>query len=105
MAIDDVEESTMSETKLNDQQIAEALSVLSGWTVDDGKLFKEYVFPNFVEAFGFMTKAALVVEKMNHHPEWFNVYGKLRVHLTTHELGGISTRDTKLAEALDRLAA
>ena len=85
-------------------EIDEALASLDGWEVRDGKLRREFVFANFVEAFGFMAKAALVAERANHHPEWFNVYRTVRVDLTTHESGGITKRDTALARAMNQLA-
>ena len=85
-------------------EIDEALSSLDGWEVRDGKLHRGFVFANFVEAFGFMAKAALVAERANHHPEWFNVYRTVRVDLTTHESGGITERDTALARAMNELA-
>lgn len=75
-----------------------------GWRVMDGKLHRTYQFQDFVEAFGFMAQAALVAERMNHHPEWFNVYRTVRVDLTTHDASGISALDFKLAAAMDRLA-
>ena len=89
---------------LGPSEIGEALSSLDGWEVRDGKLHREFTFANFVEAFGFMAKAALVAERANHHPEWFNVYRTVRVDLTTHESGGITERDTALARAMNDLA-
>ena len=85
-------------------EIDEALASLDGWEVLGGKLHREFVFGNFVEAFGFMARAALVAERANHHPEWFNVYRTVRVDLTTHESGGITERDTALARAMNELA-
>ena len=85
-------------------EIDEALASLDGWEVRDGKLRREFTFANFVEAFGFMAKAALVAERADHHPEWFNVYRTVRVDLTTHESGGITERDTALARAMNELA-
>ena len=89
--------------KLSADEIQEQLSELSGWTLEGGKLHKTYRFPSFVEAFGFMTRVALVAEKMDHHPEWFNVYNKVEVHLSTHDLGGVSTWDFELARRMDEL--
>ncbi len=80
------------------------LQGLDGWSVEDGKLHKEYVFRDFVEAFGFMSSAALVAERRNHHPEWYNVYKKVRVDLVTHEAGGITSFDIDLAREFDRVA-
>ena len=85
-------------------ELAEALSGLSGWAVVEGKLHKEYKFADFIHAFGFMATAALAIEKMNHHPEWFNVYHRVTVDLTTHDAGGITSKDTELAKLLDRIA-
>ena len=85
-------------------EIDAALASLEGWEVQGGKLHREFVFASFVEAFGFMAKAALVAERANHHPEWFNVYRTVRVDLTTHESGGITERDTALARAMNELA-
>lgn len=78
----------------------------SGWTVsEDGKgIEKTFTFRNFNEAFGFMCRIALLAEKMNHHPEWTNVYKTVAVRLSTHDAGGVTERDTKLAEAMDRIA-
>ena len=74
------------------------------WQIADGKLHKTFVFADFVAAFAFMTAAALRAEKMNHHPEWRNVYKSVRVDLTTHESGGITQLDFALAAAMQRLA-
>jgi 4a-hydroxytetrahydrobiopterin dehydratase len=79
----------------------QALSERPRWTVLEGKLRRTFVFRNFVEAFGFMTKVALVAERQNHHPEWFNVYKTVRVDLVSHDAGGITARDLRLADALD----
>ncbi|WP_298295427.1 4a-hydroxytetrahydrobiopterin dehydratase [uncultured Litoreibacter sp.] len=78
----------------------------NGWTrSEDGKAIeKTFKFGNFVEAFGFMTRAAIHAEKMNHHPEWFNVYNRVEVRLTTHDTGGISPLDVKLGGVMDKLA-
>ena len=80
------------------------LSSLTGWSLANGKLHREFKFADFVEAFGFMTRAALAAEKQNHHPEWFNVWNKVVVDLTTHDAGGISESDFKLASEMNRLA-
>lgn len=78
----------------------------SGWTVDETRdaICKEFTFKDFVEAFGFMTRVAIWAEKWNHHPEWFNVYNRVQVTLTTHDLGGLSSLDVKLARKMDALA-
>ena len=90
-------------TKLSDSDVRSALRGLSGWTVLDGKLHREYKFVDFIHAFGFMTSAAIVAESMGHHPEWFNVYNRLTIDLTTHDAGGISAKDFELAAKLDDL--
>jgi 4a-hydroxytetrahydrobiopterin dehydratase len=90
---------------LSGDALAGAVAGLDGWAVQDGKLHKEYRFADFVSAFGFMTAAALCAERKNHHPEWFNVYNTVRVDLSTHDAGGITTWDVELAEEFDRVAA
>ena len=90
--------------KLSSEQISEELKNLSGWSVKEEKLHKDFEFGDFNEAFGFMTRAAMHIEKMNHHPEWFNVYNKLTVDLTTHDAGGITENDINLAKILNSLA-
>lgn len=89
--------------RLSDEQIKTELTGLLGWSVVNGKLHKDFVFDDFVEAFGFMTRAAIHIEKMNHHPEWFNVYNKISVDLTTHDAGGITQNDIILARTLNSL--
>ena len=93
----------MGLTKLSDDQIKKELANLSGWSIANGKLHKDFVFKDFIEAFGFMSTAALHIEKMNHHPEWFNVYNKIKVDLTTHDVGGITQNDINLARILNSL--
>jgi len=93
----------MGLTKLSQEQIKNELKNMPGWAVVDGKLHKEFHFEDFNQAFGFMTRAAMHIEKMNHHPEWFNVYNKLIVGLTTHDAGGITENDIKLAKILNSL--
>ncbi len=95
----------MGLTKLSDEQIQTALQDLEGWSVVDGKLHKEFQFSDFNEAFGFMARASMHIEKMNHHPEWFNVYNKVEVTLTTHDVDGVSEKDVELARFMDELAA
>ncbi len=92
--------------KFDKAQRAAALKSLDGWT-DDAKrdaIVKTFVFGNFVEAFGFMTQAALVAERMDHHPEWSNVYKTVSVLLTTHDAGGLTSKDIELARAMDEAA-
>lgn len=91
--------------KLTDDGIKAQLAGLSGWSIEKDKLHKSFQFDSFVEAFGFMTKVALAAEAMNHHPEWFNVYNKVVVDLSTHDLGGISTYDFELARKMDGFAS
>src|ERR1700733_7537424 len=83
-----------------------ALARLTGWSdvKDRDAISKTFSFADFNEAFGFMTRAALVAEKLDHHPEWFNVYKTVEVTLSTHDAGGLTDRDIKLAEAMDKLA-
>ena len=83
-----------------------ALARLAGWSEAAGRdaITKKFTFKDFNQAFGFMTRAALVAEKMDHHPEWFNVYRTVEVTLATHDAGGLTELDVKLAEAMDRLA-
>ncbi len=73
------------------------------WIIYNKTIKKEFKFNNFIEAFGFMSKVALLSEKMDHHPNWHNTYNKVTIVLTTHDLGGITTNDIKLAEAIDQL--
>jgi 4a-hydroxytetrahydrobiopterin dehydratase len=75
-----------------------------GWKVDGDAIERDYVFPSFVTAFGFMASSALVAERMNHHPEWSNVYGTVKVRLSTHSLGGVTQNDIALAAAMDGIA-
>jgi 4a-hydroxytetrahydrobiopterin dehydratase len=92
--------------KLTGQARADALGKLGGWSEVGGRdaISKKFVFKDFNAAFGFMTRAALVAEKMDHHPEWFNVYKTVEVTLSTHDAGGVTERDVKLAEAMERIA-
>lgn len=91
-------------TKLSDDDVRQRVGDLPNWTFEDGKLNAEFKFDGFVEAFGFMTSIALIAEKMDHHPEWFNVYNTVRIALNTHDVGGISDLDFALAREIDRLA-
>ena len=90
--------------KLDESELRSAVTSLPGWTLVQGKLHREYKFADFVHAFGFMATSAIAIEKMNHHPEWFNVYNKVVVDLSTHDAGGISAKDVKLAKLLDTFA-
>lgn len=94
----------MSRTPLSEAALAEALAGLPGWSVAGGKLHREFRFPDFVRAFGFMSAVALVAESRNHHPEWSNVYGRVSVDLVTHDAGGVTEADLALARAMNELA-
>lgn len=87
--------------------VADALVSLDGWSAVDGReaISKAFQFKNFIEAFGWMTQAAIIAEKMNHHPEWSNVYRTVEVTLTTHDAGGVTELDVKLAKAMDALVS
>ena len=89
--------------RLSELEIEEELKQLSEWRIKNDKLHKEFKFDNFNQAFGFMTRAAMEMEKMNHHPEWFNVYNRITVELTTHDAGGITKNDVNLARILNTL--
>ena len=93
-------------TKLSGAERDAAVGELAGWSEVDGRdaIQKSFKFKNFNEAFGFMTRVALVAEKMDHHPEWFNVYNKVDVILSTHDAGGLTRKDIALAEAMDSFA-
>ena len=84
-----------------------ALAKLSGWSEVEGRdaISRKFTFKDFSEAFGFMARAAMMAEKLDHHPEWFNVYNKVEVTLATHEAGGVTERDVQLAQEMNRLAA
>ncbi len=90
--------------RMNDDEVAVALAQLDGWQLLDGKLSREYVFADFVEAIGFMVRVAICAEGLNHHPEWSNVYKVVRVELQTHDVGGISPYDFELAAKMNQLA-
>jgi 4a-hydroxytetrahydrobiopterin dehydratase len=94
----------MTFAKATELEIQQALAELESWTVGNGKLHREYKFGDFVAAFGFMAQAALLAERANHHPEWFNVYNRVVVDLTTHEAGGITQRDFDLAREMEQIA-
>jgi len=92
--------------KLSPEARKAALATLNGWTEADGRdaIARTFTFKDFNQAFGFMTCAALVAEKMDHHPEWFNVYKTVEVTLSTHDAGGVTDLDIKLAAAMDKIA-
>ena len=95
----------MAEKLIGDKR-AEALAELPGWAeeADSDAISRTFIFADFNEAFGFMARAALVAEKMDHHPEWYNVYKTVEVTLTTHDAGGLTEQDITLARAMDQLA-
>lgn len=89
-------------SKLSEEQITESLNELSSWTVVENKLSRTFKFANFIEAFAFMTKVAMIAERLDHHPEWFNVYNRVEVMLTTHNAGNTITElDIELARQID----
>lgn len=95
----------MARSKLSDDMVEAKLSSLEGWQRRGDRIVAAYRFENFVEAFGWMTSVALVAERMDHHPEWRNVYGTVDVELSTHDAGGLTDRDFALASEMNRLAA
>lgn len=96
----------MSITRLTDAERDAALPDLSGWRLrgDGLAIEREFRFGDFAEAFGFMARVAILAEKADHHPEWFNVYNRVQVTLTTHDADGLSTRDVQLARAMNAIA-
>jgi len=94
-------------TKLTGEERAAAIGGLGGWTEVQGRdaIQKSFKFANFIEAFGFMSKVALFAEKHDHHPEWFNVYNRVDVTLSTHDVGGLSEKDIVLAREMDKYSA
>ena len=95
----------MTVPRLPDAERDAALARLSGWSLRDDGLAMErtFRFADFSEAFGFMARVALAAEKADHHPEWFNVWNRIEITLTTHDAGGLSARDVALAEAIDKM--
>ncbi|MEQ8319762.1 MAG: 4a-hydroxytetrahydrobiopterin dehydratase [Rhodospirillales bacterium] len=93
--------------KLNGEDRARALEELQGWSEVDGRdaIQRSFKFRNFNQAFGFMSRVALKAEKMDHHPEWFNVYATVDVTLATHDAGGVTALDIELAKFMDKAAA
>jgi 4a-hydroxytetrahydrobiopterin dehydratase len=93
--------------QLDEDERAVALDELDDWDYDDARdaITRQFVFADFVEAFGFMTRVAILAEKADHHPEWTNVYARVDILLTTHDAGGLSARDVALAHAIDALVA
>src|SRR5690349_11166280 len=93
----------MAAHKLDQHELNTSLEQISGWEVRSEKLHREFKFADFAHAFGFMATAAVFVEKMNHHPEWFNVYNRVSIDLITHDAGGITEKDVKLARLLNSI--
>lgn len=93
----------MALRKLDEGEIRSKLETLDGWELTDGKLHRDFRFDDFVSAFAFMTSLALVAERMDHHPEWFNVYNRVSIDLSTHDVDGVSERDFRMAARANRL--
>ncbi len=93
----------MTAQALKIQEIRDLNKTISNWKIVKNKLVKTFNFKNFVDAFAFMTKIAMISESLNHHPEWSNVYSEVKISLTTHSLNGISNLDFKLAKAIDEI--
>ncbi len=91
-------------TKMTDAEISSAVTQLTGWSVKNGKLHREYKFPDFKHAIDFMVAAVPGIERMNHHPEWANVYNRVTVDLSTHDAGGITQKDFDLGALLESVA-
>ena len=88
---------------INQTQLNNFINKNPSWIVDNKTIKKEFKFENFIDAFGFMSKVAILSEKMNHHPNWQNTYNKVKIELTTHDKGGITSNDINLAESIDKL--
>ena len=93
--------------KIDAAQRSAALAALTGWTLVDGRdaITRTFKFADFSVAFGFMTRVALAAEKLDHHPEWLNVWNRVEITLSTHDAGGLTERDIKLAKIIDKIAA
>ena len=94
----------MADSRLEPAEVEARLARLPGWQLRDGKLCRQFRFADFSQAFAFMTRSALAAEQLNHHPEWFNVYNRVDVALTTHDAAGITELDFRLAAAMNRFA-
>ncbi|PSR18915.1 4a-hydroxytetrahydrobiopterin dehydratase [filamentous cyanobacterium CCP3] len=88
---------------LSADELEYAIKKLNHWQIVDDKLYRQFQFTSFIEAFGFMARVALIAETNGHHPEWFNVYNQVTVQLTTHDAGGITMNDITLAQSIDAL--
>jgi 4a-hydroxytetrahydrobiopterin dehydratase len=91
--------------KLTTEEIQSLFVQLEGWAIEDGKLMKDFTFKDFKTAMDFMNHVAAVAEKLNHHPDWSNSYNKVVISLTTHDAGGLTNSDFRLAQAADKIAA
>jgi 4a-hydroxytetrahydrobiopterin dehydratase len=94
----------MAIQKMTEKEVAQEVAKLTGWSIENGKLHRAFQFADFIEAFGFMSRAALVAEAMGHHPDWSNVWNRVTVDLSTHSIGGISRLDFELATKMQALA-
>jgi len=88
----------------NTENINAFISQNNSWSIKNDKLYKEFIFKNFIQAFAFMTQVAIIAERDNHHPEWFNVYKSVSVYLTSHDVGVVTDRDFLLAKEMDIIA-
>jgi 4a-hydroxytetrahydrobiopterin dehydratase len=95
----------MRTENLPPEVVKDKLNGLADWELKEAKLHRQFIFGDFVEAFGFMSRVALLAEAENHHPEWSNVYNRVEIYLTTHEAGGITDRDFLLAQNINQLLA
>ena len=91
--------------RLDDASVSSRMKQLEGWSIDDGRLHRKFEFEDFVRAFGFMSSVALVAERINHHPDWSNSYKTVDIHLSSHDVGGLSERDFELAAHIDAIRA
>ncbi len=89
--------------RLDEKKLQEEVNKLEGWAVKQGRLSKSFKFPNFVKAFGFMTQVAIEAEKMDHHPDWTNVYNQVEINLVTHDAKAITTNDLRLANIIESI--
>jgi len=94
----------MAIQKLSEEHVKKEVGKLKGWSLQNGKLHREYKFRDFIEAFGFMSRVALTAQSLDHHPEWSNVWNRVTVDLSTHSIGGISQLDFELATKIQELA-
>lgn len=95
----------MAPAPLSDESVAECLADLPGWTYSSNQLNRQFQFPDFSTAMGFMVRVGMVCENLNHHPNWYNVYGKVEVQLWTHDAGGVTGLDIQMAKKMSEIAA